>query len=843
MKKFKRLLAALLAGVMVAGMSTTAFAEEGNTYEPENAYVLNYEGGENYKWQYFSPYWSQFDVGDSDGYSMISFTLKKQGTEEYFPTYCVDIFTGLDSSQDAIYRRLNLEDSTYFDLTTSRKLRSVFLSGYPQVELVELAKNAGVESLTVGEAVSATQMAIWEIAHGDRIEVTDYCYWFDTEWSPTATKHYDECNAEIESGYASEANEAKIEDNIKALYEYLISLDGTAPQGVAVSDATFDSFEVTRTDNGDGTCDVTVAVTADITKIESDNLILTAILGDNSEYILSETLINGKNKITLTFDNVPVAVLNDEVKLAIDGTQTVGDVYLFDVEGNRGTTQSLIGYSNTQLPVHAEISTNDRVLEIHKTAENGTTALKNITFDIYYVCTAEEYINGDKVIGTGKTVDGVEYFSAPTTEDITKYVTGRTPEITITTGENGIASYNFGTDNDGIYIVVERNNAVTTGAVEPFFVAIPGGEYADNRAGEYKVIVKPKNTVIKEDVEIEKDVTDIDNNKSSYDVGENHTWIIQSSIPAGLSTGVKYEVADTLDKRLTLVSVDKVAVAFDNGIFGVETEEQIKDKTEDAKDTEKLVLGKHDYTVTIQKATETTTDQFTVSLTTVGMKKVAEYIEEVEGKCEDYEIRIYFTAFINGNAAVSEEIPNQATVEYENNVGSVYDAESDEPVVYTCGVELYKHDAKTNVPLKGAVFKLAEEVSKETEGASQLATKEGTIYVIYKEFCATPDLTDEKVTEVTTDREGKAYLYGLEDGIYYLVETQAPAGYNLLSYPLQVVMNQSSHATAIEVANSNAFKLPATGGIGTGIFTLVGAALTLGSGAVLVGKKKKEEEE
>ena len=62
---------------------------------------------------------------------------------------------------------------------------------------------------------------------------------------------------------------------------------------------------------------------------------------------------------------------------------------------------------------------------------------------------------------------------------------------------------------------------------------------------------------------------------------------------------------------------------------------------------------------------------------------------------------------------------------------------------------------------------------------------------------------------------------------------------------VQLKLHQTSHleTNAIGVANSNRFELPATGGIGTTIFTLAGAALTLGSGAVLAGKKRKEEEE
>ena len=64
----------------------------------------------------------------------------------------------------------------------------------------------------------------------------------------------------------------------------------------------------------------------------------------------------------------------------------------------------------------------------------------------------------------------------------------------------------------------------------------------------------------------------------------------------------------------------------------------------------------------------------------------------------------------------------------------------------------------------------------------------------------------------------------------------------MLSYPIPVTLDTVSHENLVAVANSNSFILPGTGGIGTTIFTLVGAALTLGSGAALAGKKRKEEE-
>ena len=85
-----------------------------------------------------------------------------------------------------------------------------------------------------------------------------------------------------------------------------------------------------------------------------------------------------------------------------------------------------------------------------------------------------------------------------------------------------------------------------------------------------------------------------------------------------------------------------------------------------------------------------------------------------------------------------------------------------------------------------------------------------------------------------------------------MVEIKAPSGYNLLTAPIQVVINQYSHYTGgmhaqgtgdqvmdntFKVINSK-FILPDTGGIGTTVFTVTGTVL-LGSAAILLLTNKK----
>ena len=189
--------------------------------------------------------------------------------------------------------------------------------------------------------------------------------------------------------------------------------------------------------------------------------------------------------------------------------------------------------------------------------------------------------------------------------------------------------------------------------------------------------------------------------------------------------------------------------------------------------------------------------------------------------------------WLNANAGMGEEISNQAILHYTNSVNFDFEVESDEPVVYTGGVNLRKVDAGDNgTVLAGAVFELyraatAEEV---TAGSENLTTIAGVVGPVVKvSFFDNGALHGERVTEVISDEEGKVTVYGLAFGEYYLLETQAPAGYNLLGDAMKLTINATSHTeeNEIVIANVSGAILPETGGIGTWVFTVTGITLML----------------
>lgn len=804
MKKINQLLAFVMAALMIAGVCCgTVYAEEAAPlYEAAEVYVLNYDGAQGgAKWQYFSPYMPAWVCnGRSDSNNCIAFTLCDTQNETRFPVYCTDVEVGLDS--DSNFRRINLEDSTYAGFAAG-KLRSVYLNGFPHTSLEALSAAAGVDGLTVGEAVAATQLAIWNTAHGSQMTVTDFCRSFDLQWSSNGvTEYFDECYAEIASDYASAENEPLIEEHAEQVFRYLTNLSPTAPAGAVASRSSFLKWDTALMEDPNGTYRLTVTATVDVTLNPGDGLTLTAMVGP---CFATTALQNGVHEYTLTIENIPADAARGEITLAIDGIQSLADVYLFDAVGGRGESQSLIGYTANALPVHAQINANDRVLNIRKTADG--VGLQNIFFDLYHVCSVEEYVRGEVILGTGVTeLDGRAYFSAPTDEDIARYIRGL-PFATVATDADGCASVHFGTANDGIYIVAERENPLTTGAISPFFVAIPGGsDAADTDC--YEITVEPKNALIPEDVEIHKDVNQIGNDHDTHAVGEIHTWIIRASIPAGLATAQRYEIRDTLSEQLTFSGNVTVTVA-----------------RQDAPAHEDLMelVEATDYALTVSDMVSDAgkpITAFSVSLTPSGMEKAA----EADAPCE---VRVYFDAYIDEDALLGSEIPNQAHIHYENNVGIAFDRDSDLPEVHTGGIALVKVDASNpDRKLAGARFTLN-------------AKTEDGVYTPVEFF--TDETLTQKSREAVTDENGCARFCGLAYGTYYLIETQAPEGYNLLPEPVEVVINAQSHlqTNAVVVSNSARFQLPDTGGIGTAVFTLGGAGLLGAAALVLLGGRKR----
>ena len=115
-------------------------------------------------------------------------------------------------------------------------------------------------------------------------------------------------------------------------------------------------------------------------------------------------------------------------------------------------------------------------------------------------------------------------------------------------------------------------------------------------------------------------------------------------------------------------------------------------------------------------------------------------------------------------------------------------------------------------------------------------------------------------TTLETSGTGDILIEGLNEGTYYLEETEAPAGYNKLTEPIEVEITATTSVTSgsetvqyknssessytkatdatVKVLNKAGTQLPSTGGIGTTLFYVIGGGLMAVAAVLLVTKKR-----
>lgn len=851
MKTHNRILCLLVAVVLIITAMTAVAANAADDDGDLSTYIYHHNvadddyNGPNL--QYFSPYVTDYTYDGAPSYIQSNiFSLYNTITKEVVPVYCTDIEVG--ALPDHRYRRQNLEDSTYA-ASAAGQLRAIMRNGFYIIaqsgeteeahalrvaeKLQQLGKACGVPDLTIGEAISGTQTAIWQAAHGSRLVYTDLVRTIYTAKVPSAAKYYTLCNEERDNGHINytvstygQVNldaecDAWLCSRIKAVYDYLLSLDPIEATEETVSPASFKKLrEPSLSRNADGSYDISVTTTVSVDMSPGDALSLTATL-DNT-YSASAALSDGKQIVTLTLEDVPADKASEEVILTISGNQTVTEVFLYDAYGGREAAQSMIGVDSSQVPVRASVlATRDRVLNLYKTTPvaTGTDSftyhpLEGITFDIYFAATLSDYLTGKVTL--------------PKAEDFDH--SGMADHILITDA-NGRASLNLTQHGlpDGVYLVVERKHPAIVAPIDPFYVFIPSTN--DEGAGHnYEVTIQPKNDV-KGGVRIEKDVTSIGNDQSTVDAYENHTWIIGTNIPEDIGIGKSFVLSDTLDPRLDYIGNVKVNVETADGQSVITTLTEGTDYVLNVTDVDSLAEGNP-------------SDAFELTLTKIGMGKISTAIGT--NRFDDHMLRVYFDAQINANAEAGSQIPNQAELRYTNSVNFDFYVSSDLPVVETGGTNLLKVDAdKYSRVLNGAVFEVYRKATPEevAAGGNSITHIPGVAAPVVKvSFFDNTELTGEKVTSVTSGKNGIASIYGLAYGEYYLLETKAPNGYNLLGDAVSLTIDSSTHMEekTVTVENVAGAVLPSTGGMGTWVFTLSGMLLMVSAVVVLTLNKRNK---
>lgn len=232
-------------------------------------------------------------------------------------------------------------------------------------------------------------------------------------------------------------------------------------------------------------------------------------------------------------------------------------------------------------------------------------------------------------------------------------------------------------------------------------------------------------------------------------------------------------------------------------------------------------------------------------------------------------ITIKYSAKLNANAVTgSTGNPNKYQVVFSNNPNGDGKGTTpwDKNIVFTYKSVFNKID-KDNKPLTGADFTLFKFVPSEngqdTYGEGDSAIK-GTWTNVTELHSGDGAINPTKTKSASGDVADAVFTFnGIDAGIYKLVETTTPTGYNTIddvifevtasfdptadnpvlttlaaTGGLQVTGDVATGTITSNILNEQGSELPTTGGIGTTIFYIVGAILVVGGGILLVSRRR-----
>ncbi len=420
----------------------------------------------------------------------------------------------------------------------------------------------------------------------------------------------------------------------------------------------------------------------------------------------------------------------------------------------------------------------------------------------------------------------------------------------------------------GLYLVVETcvpENVTST--CNPFLVSLPMTTI-DGAAWNYDVTVYPKNQTGNPDLEKTvreaknstgkntgslTDITDGYAHTASASIGDTVAYQIISTLPTITSKASalsEYAYVDTMSKGIKYNKND-VAIEF----------------FKDSGCTDKITTWAEDsgkFTVAYDDAQNI----MTIRMTEAGLSEINEaatmYTDSVKRGYSDCTMRITYAATLTADAATygDRDNPNRVKLTWKRTNTTYYDTLEDCCHVYVYAIDLIKQFGDNN----GTFGKVKFIAYNDTDGYYIKANMEGEVYNV-------TGFTSNKseATMLIPNLKGHIILRGIEDDTYTLTEVATDKGYVLLRDPVKIMvitkedgacercgaalltasatvngkdvtMTDGNAIVPMTVINNPGFDLPKTGGYGTWMFTVGGAAL-LGAAAFIVIRSRKHNGE
>lgn len=357
--------------------------------------------------------------------------------------------------------------------------------------------------------------------------------------------------------------------------------------------------------------------------------------------------------------------------------------------------------------------------------------------------------------------------------------------------------YNFGTDEAGVYYVKVTGQPAETSVKSKggALFALPEGTKKTQGSAEAPIELKINTGA----VNVSKEIVgaDIDNKHTTASAGDTVTFKLTASVTGSKEVPLtEYTIHDNLSDSFRDPAVTEVMVG-----------------------STKLQEGT-DYTVD-----KTNLSDIQISLSESYLKAAKEGTNDFYASSD---VVVTLTAILKDTAVSGYNTTgnsNSDSLTYTNTYGQTSKPGDDTVYVYTFDLPVFKYDGTTTdkTGLGNATF-----VLKKADG-TEVATK---------------------VTSVEEGSKGKVTFEKLAAGTYTVQETKAPSGYNLNStvYTVNIstdgvitvsVDGDPSHVDQVEVPDYPV-TVPQTGGMGTMMFYVGGAALIACAGVLLFVLKRKK---